>query len=315
MTNDLVDNQILVYDTETFCLLQTIGTFGKGGVSGSAFAIKQYDNKLFAAVNNGSNSVSLFKRKRNKLVFLQRVTTSSSPVSIDFGYNHMYVAGVTTVDSFSLCDFEKDGTVQLILAQPGVPQVGNTSQISVAKNELIVTIKTDPTPGTVDVISLCDDGSLSGEVIAISAPPNTTAPFGFHVFNDNTALISLAHSNNLGLFRNNTFVDVISLSQNAPCWVTAIDKYAFTINAGSDTISRIVTTGKNIFVDIPVVAASILTGNPSDADQKDGNLVVMDHNSTTSHLNFFKVNEFGELLPVGKPVDLGVRNANGVAIM
>ncbi|AYV84802.1 MAG: hypothetical protein Hyperionvirus40_6 [Hyperionvirus sp.] len=315
MTNDTRDNKIKVYNTETHSLLQSMRTGGKGGVAGNAFGIKQFKNKLLAVVNYGSGTVSVFKRKGDKLFFYKKVSTSSSPVSIDFGFNHMYVAGVTTVDSFSLECFERDGTVQLVLEQGGGPGVGSTSQVGVVKKELLVTLKNDPNPGTVDVITLRDDGSVSGKVTPVLAPPGTRAPFGFNVFKDGTALITLAHTNNLGLFRDNDFVDSIKLDQNAPCWATALGKYAFIINAGSQTISRVVSTGENIFIDAEV-AASISSGNPADADQKGGNLVVVDHDTTTSHLNFFRVNEFGQLFSQGElPVDVNVPNANGVAIM
>src|SRR6202049_292952 len=102
MTNDPVVNQIKVYDTSTEVLLQTLSTDGKGGASGNARGVKQYKGELFAAVNNGSNTVALFRREGDALKFDKLVTTTSAPVSIDFGNDHMYVAGATTVDSFVL---------------------------------------------------------------------------------------------------------------------------------------------------------------------------------------------------------------------
>lgn len=316
MTNDPLDNKIQVYNTKTHLLIQTLRTYGKGGVKGNAFGIKQFNNKYLAVVNYGSRSVSVFIREGDRLKFKKTVMTSSSPVSIDFGYNHMYVAGSTTVDSFLFGNLKKDGSVKLALAEGGEPPLGSTGQISVVtkKNELLVTLKNDPSPGTVDVISLHGDGSLSN-VTPIAAPSNTMAPFGFCVFEDGTALITLAHTNNLGLFRNNTFVNVINLGQNAPCWATKMDKYAFIINAGSRTISRIVSTGQNIFFD-NLIAASITSGNPSDTDQNNGKLVVLAHNNNKSQLNFFRLNEFGDIIPDGNPVDINAfPNANGVSIM
>ena len=102
MTNDPTTNQIQVFDASTDTLLQTLSTNGAGGVAGNARGVKQRDNELVAVVNYGSNSVSLFKRNGNGLSLRQTVTTSSAPVSIDFGNDHMYVAGTTTVDSFAI---------------------------------------------------------------------------------------------------------------------------------------------------------------------------------------------------------------------
>src|SRR5581483_6434519 len=102
--------------------------------------------------------------------------------------------------------------------------------------------------------------------------------------------------------------------QNAPCWTARLGKYVFSVNTASKTVSRVVTTGQNIFVDA-TMAALIGSGNPTDVDQAGGHLAVLDHSNTTSHLNFFVVNVFGELVAHGTPVDLGVPNANGVAIL
>src|ERR1700757_169233 len=100
MTNDPVANGLFVLDAATHARLQTISTSGKGGVSGNALGVKQYNGKFLAAVNNGSGTVALFRRAGNQLVFEQLISTTSPPVSIDFADGHMYVAGAFTVDSF-----------------------------------------------------------------------------------------------------------------------------------------------------------------------------------------------------------------------
>src|SRR5262249_46758010 len=102
MTNDAVSNEIKVYDANSHALLQTLSTHGKGGVSGNARGVKQYKGEVVAVVNNGSKTVALFRRDTDRLRFDRLVTTTSAPVSIDFGNDHMYIAGATTVDSFVL---------------------------------------------------------------------------------------------------------------------------------------------------------------------------------------------------------------------
>jgi hypothetical protein len=76
----------------------------------------------------------------------------------------------------------------------------------------------------------------------------------------------------------------------------------------------LIGTGSNIFVDAPV-AASITTGAPSDLDADEGVLGVIDHAAGQSHLSLFAYNKFGELTASGVPINLGVADANGVAIM
>lgn len=318
MTNDSTANQIKVYDTGTNALLQTLSTYGKGGVGGNARGVKQYNGRLIAVVNNGSNTVALYKRDGNALVFDKLVATTSAPVSVDFGNDHMYVAGATSVDSFVLRHDgveSLDGSTALELAGGGVPPNGSTAQVGVInERRLLVTLKTDPDPGTVDIVAL-HDGAVAGTApTAVSAPAGTLTPFGFSVYRDGTALITLAHSNQDGLFRNGAFTSVIGAGQGAPCWTTRVGKYVFTVNAASKTVSRLVGTGNNIFVD-SAVAASIPTGGPADVDAEAGTLGVIDHGAGQSHLSLFVYNEFGELTPSGAPVTIGVADANGVAIV
>ena len=145
MTNDPISNEIKVYDVGTHALLQTLPTFGKGGVGGNARGVKQFDGEVFAAVNNGSSTVALYRRNGNALKFDKLVTTTSAPVSVDFGNDHMYVAGATTVDSFVVHRHNvewRDGTTWLELVGGGVPPNGSTAQVGVVnERRLLVTLE------------------------------------------------------------------------------------------------------------------------------------------------------------------------------
>jgi hypothetical protein len=318
MTNDAAANQLNVYDAESHVLLQTLSTHGQGGVGGNARGIKQYDGRLVAVVNNGSNSVALFRRDGNVLKFDKVVSTTSAPVSVDFGNDHLYVAGATTVDSFVLHQNSVewlDGTTDLALAGGGVPPAGSTAQVGViGERQLLVTLKTDPNPGTVDIIAL-DRGRVSESApTAVSAPAGTLTPFGFAPYPDGTALITLAHSNQDGLFRDGSFTSVIAPGQAASCWMTRAGKYVFVANTGSRSISRLIGTGTNVFVDGQSIA-QIPTGAPADIDADSGVLGVIDHGGGQSHLSVFTYNRFGELTATGATITVGVPDANGVAIL
>jgi DNA-binding beta-propeller fold protein YncE len=318
MTNDPDSNQINVYDAETHVLLQTLSTHGRGGVGGNARGVKQDGGRLVAVVNNGSGSVALFRRDGDLLRFDKIVATTSAPVSVDFGNDHMYVAGATRVDSFVLHERSVewlDGTTELSLAGGGVPPAGSTGQVGVVgEHQLLVTLKSDPDPGTVDIVAL-DRGRIAGTApTAVSAPAGTLAPFGFATYPDGTALITLAHSNQDALFRDGSFASVVAAGQAASCWMTRAGKYVFVANTGSRTISRLVGTGNNVFVDSPV-AAPIPTGSPADLDADSGVLGVIDHGAGQSHLSVFSYNQFGELAAVGTAINVGVPDANGVAIL
>jgi hypothetical protein len=318
MTNDPNVNQIKVYDADSHVLLQTVSTHGRGGAGGNARGIKQLDGRLVAVVNNGSNSVALFRRDGDALKFDKVVSTTSPPVSVDFGNDHLYVAGATTVDSFALHENSVgwlDGTSELALAGGGIPPVGSTAQVGViSEQRLLVTLKTDPDPGTVDIVSL-DEGRVIGSApMTVSAPDGTLTPFGFATYPDGTALITLAHSNHDALFRNGTFTSVVAAGQAASCWMTRVGKYVFVANTGSRSISRLVGTGNNVFIDSQV-AAQVPTGSPADIDADAGVLGVVDHGAGQSHLSLFTYNRFGELEAAGAVITIGVPDANGVAIL
>src|SRR5262245_58095005 len=318
MTNDQNVNQIKVYDAESHALLQTLSTHGKGGVGGNARGVKQYDGRLVAVVNNGSGSVALFRRDGDVLKFDKAVQTTSAPVSVDFGNDHLYVAGATTIDSFVLHENSVqwiDGTADLVLAGGGIPPAGSAAQVGVIDDrQVLVTLKADPDPGTVDVISL-HRGRITGSApTAVSAPDGSLTPFGFATYPDGSALITLAHSNQDGLFRDGSFTSVVDAGQAASCWMTRDGKYVFVANTGSRTISRLVGTGNNIFIDSQV-AAQTPTGAPADIDADAGVLGVIDHGAGQSHLSVFTYNSFGELAPAGGIITIGVPDANGVAIL
>src|SRR4030095_12333438 len=100
MTNDPTANAIKVYDAGSRALLQTLSTQGNGGAGGNARGITQYKGEVVAAVNHGSDTGAVYRRDGGRLMFERLVTTTSAPVSIDFGNGHMYVAGSATVASF-----------------------------------------------------------------------------------------------------------------------------------------------------------------------------------------------------------------------
>jgi hypothetical protein len=322
MTNDPSANAIVVFDAATHSQLQTLSTNGKGGVGGNARGVKEYKGRLFAAVNNGSGNVAVYTRAGDHLVFDQLVATTSAPVSIDFASDHVYVAGQMTVDSFVIHGNHvgaMDGTTGLILYGGGLPAAGSTAQVGATGSEsLLVALKTDPIPGTVDVVPL-KDGAISGSATAVSAPSKSMTPFGFSVYPDGTAFITLAHSGQDGLFRDGAFTAVVnSGGQAGPCWTTRLGKYVLIVNTGSKTVSRALGTGSNIFIDSAVTATITTGGNPTDVDADGGYLGVIDHTSgtgATSHLNVFTYNAFAELSASGTPIDIGVSNANGLVVM
>ena len=114
--------------------------------------------------------------------------------------------------------------------------------------QLLVTLKTDPDPGTVDIIPLHRGRITGSAATAVSAPDGSLAPFGFATYADGTALITLAHSNQDALFRNGSFASVVAAGQAASCWMTRAGKYVFVANTGSQSSHSAVATVTNCAV-------------------------------------------------------------------
>lgn len=111
-------NQLLVY-TPSGQLIQTLSTKGTGGATGNAGGV-QTSNGLVAAVNFGSQSVSIFQAGFTGLFLSQVVPTVANPVSVAFGENHLYILGAKKVESHALfgrlVNPNPDGVATLLVA-------------------------------------------------------------------------------------------------------------------------------------------------------------------------------------------------------
>lgn len=312
-SNDPNNNQLLIYDIDG-CLLQSILTNGKGGVSGNAGGIARY-KKLIAVVNYGSNNVSLFEYHHGAFELIQIIPANSAPVSVAFGHSHIYILGATTVESHlihhrKIVDDIPDGVANLLLADKSSAQVG------VLKDQLVITEKgtgtSTPPTGLIEVVSL-ENGAIKGSVTSIQLPvsPNNLTPFGLAV-KDNKAYVTIAHSYLISVLVDNILANVIcSNTQIAPCWATVLDRWLFTSNTGSKSISRYEIKGDTIVSDVPSLASGL--GATTDIDAKCHILSVLNTQSDGIYLSQFKVNDQGDLSLISS-INTGYSTTNGVAI-
>src|SRR5579862_4165458 len=152
--SNATSNQLLVY-SPSGKLLQTLSTKGAGGATGNAGGV-QTSNGLVAAVNFGSQSVSIFEVGFGGLFLSQVVPTAANPVSVAFGENHLYVLGAKKVESHAifgrLANPNPDGVVTLLVAD------GSAAQVGVLTNQLIITEKSN----VIETFNLVADGAVSG---------------------------------------------------------------------------------------------------------------------------------------------------------
>jgi len=296
-------NQLLVYDASGI-LTQTVATGGEGGASGNSGGIASWRDQL-AVVNFGSQSVSIFQRSNDGFELKQVIPTASSPLSVAFGHNHLYVLGTTKVESHQIFDYgvasSPDGIAMLFKAD------GSAAQVGVLGTQLIISEKSN----AIETVDLTADKAVTGAATLVqNIPANVSAPFGL-VTRGNDAYVTIAHADEISLVRRDAVVTVTgSGTQHAPCWVALDGPYLFSSNSPSKSISRYLAYGNKIVQQAAVAAT--LNGSPTDIAYKAGLVAVIDGAGTVSHLSIFKVDGDGNLNLAGVAT---TPRTNGVAII
>jgi hypothetical protein len=287
-------NALLVYD-RAGSLLQTLPTSGAGGVGGNAGGVTAHDG-MVAAVNFGSRSVSLFARKRGRLELSQVLSTASSPVSVALDEEHVYVLGTTTVESYRRhgqgADARADGLTALVRSD------GSAAQVGVLEGELLITEKS----GIVETVRLDRGGAVAGPASAVAiAPEDSNTPLGL-VTNGRSGYVTLAHSDEIGLIRDDTLRAIVATGsgfptgpgQQAPCWIARSGSFLFTANSPSHSITRLVATPLTLAIDELVAAKT--TGTPTDIATQGRLLAVLEGNGNgISHVTQFAIGADGSL--------------------
>ncbi|HEY9131882.1 MAG TPA: hypothetical protein VIM98_09020 [Dyella sp.] len=305
--SNTANNALLVYSTHGG-LVDRIPTGGAGGVSGNAGGIAQ-NHDLLAVVNFGSDNVSVFSKfaGRNTLRLEKVVPAITSPVSVAFGRNHLYILTATHIESHPIgragVSPVADGKAQLVVAD------GSAAQVGVIDGELVITEKTN----VIEKIGLNDQGAVTGATRAVAnIPANVNAPFGLAT-RGNDAYVTIAHANEISLVRDDAVLTVTdSGTQMSPCWLALDGPFLFSANSPSHSVSRYAVYGQKIIQDAAVVAT--FNGNPTDIAYRDGLAAVVDANASVSHLSVFDVDGDGNF-SLKRSVTIDNTATNGVAIL
>lgn len=300
-SNNPAGNQLLVYD-DAGTLMQIANTNGLGGVSGNAGGIAATSDSL-AVVNFLSQSVSIFDVTASGVQFRQTVSTLSSPVSVAFGKDHLYILGTRWVESHRIAggdvDAAPDGSASLVIGD------GSAAQVGVLADQLLVTEKAN----TVETVALLG-GAVSGPTTNVQIPAGSDTPLGL-VTRGANGYVTIAHSDEVGLVKKGSLIALTgSGTQHAPCWLTLVGAYLYSSNSPSHSISRYVVTGTQVVLDAPIVATT--AGAPTDIASS-GHLIAVLDGGTATHLTQFDADDAGNLqLRAQSVVNKG---ANGVAVI
>ena len=300
-----VKNELLVYSSAA-TLLRTIPTQGQGGVGGNAGGVTYRDGRL-AVVNFGSGTVSIFATDtaHANLTLTQVIPAGSSPVSVAFSDDHLYILGTTQVESHAFdqtgISASADGVAALVRAD------GSAAQVGVLDAQLVISEKNN----AIETVSLDRHGAVAGAATLVgNIPANVNAPFGLAT-RGNNAYVTIAHADEISLVRNQEVLTVTpSVSQHAPCWVALDGPFLFSANSPSKSVSRYAVYGEKVVQDAAVIAE--FNGNPTDIAAHGGLAAVVDNNGSVAHVSVFKVDEDGNFTLRGVAP---VNGANGIAII
>jgi hypothetical protein len=277
-----------------------VPTGGNGGVAvGSNGGGVAVSGVLAAAINYSSSTVTIFQRNGNSMQPIQKVTTTSQPVSVAFGHDHLVVLCTQTAESFPVFGNTvgaNDGIVQLLIGD------GSAGQIITYTGGAIYSEKT----GNVSLLNLSVAGApgISGPNVPVQLPaaPNNNTPLGM-VADGAYVYATIAHSDLQALVVNGKIVTTAlgptpftnqqGAITHAPCWNALSGHFLFSADSPGMQLVRYLVSDQNVFLD-KVVAA--LTGAPTDLTVQGSLLGVIDGgDGVNSNVTLFDVSSEGEL--------------------
>ena len=241
-------NAVIVYDRSASGALTWSGTFptgGRGGSLGSQGAVvTSKDGRWLYAVDAGSNDIAVFKISEDSLVWSDRIASGGTqPVSVTTSHDLVYVVNAA---SHSIAGFRSnDGKLSAIAGSIQTFTGNGAAQIQFSPSGRALVV-TEKTTSTLDVFVV---GKNDAAGPATSYASSGTTPFGFAFGRHGDLVVSeaagaapLSAASSYHLSKDGTLAAVsrsVPTTQAAACWValTKDGRYAFTANAGSDSIS------------------------------------------------------------------------------
>jgi hypothetical protein len=230
----------------------------------------------------------------------QKITTTSKPLSVAFGHDHLVVLGTTTAESFPINGDSigtNDGIAQLLVGD------GSSAQIVTYAGGAIYSEKT----GSIGLLNLATGGApgISGPSVPVELPPapNNNTPFGM-VADGANVYATIAHSDLETLIVNGKIVSTAigptpftnqqGAIIHAPCWNALSGHFLFSSDSPGMQLLRYLVSDSNVFLD--KIGVATLAGAPTDLTVLHNLLGVIDGgNGVTSDVTLFDISYEGEL--------------------
>jgi DNA-binding beta-propeller fold protein YncE len=323
-TNELDGNRIVVYRRDADGRLTEAGTYETEGLGGVAAPGDEsdrlasqgslvYDRKhsVLLAVNAGSNSVSVFRVRGDRLR-LSDVDLSGGefPASIAVHGDLVYVlnaGGAGVVQGFRLHGGELrplGGSARTLGLANAVPPNFLTSpgQIGFTPDGAKLIVTTKASGSKIVVFDVMRDGLLADPAVNDSATP---VPFAFTFDRGGRLVVGEAGTSSVTTYtigHDGTLKNAQSLSngQVALCWIERVGDFFYVANTGSNTLSgyRLDRNGKPSLLGANGIVATTEAG-PIDLAAASDAPFLYGQTGTAGTIDEYRVNRDGSLTKLG----------------
>jgi 6-phosphogluconolactonase (cycloisomerase 2 family) len=335
-TDNVAGNQIVAYDrmdNGTLTLANTYNTGGLGGVlSGSVVdhlasqGSLTFDrgNSLLYAVNAGSNTVSVFSVRGDRLTLRQVVNSGGTfPVSVAVHGNLVSVLnaenGGSVQEYVSFFDrlFALPGSNRALGLDPSAaPQFVNTpGQVAFSPDGSRLIVTTKANGNDIDVFRVGFFGQLSASPVANSEPG--TVPFAITFDQAGHLVIAEAGTNALATFTLNfdgtvSLINSVGTGYAATCWVTPAQGFFYASNAGSANVSGYQSAPNG---QLTLLGATDTDPGTVDASASTDGQFLYVQTGKNGIVDEFQVNANGTLSAIGSVTVAGAAGGEGIVAL
>jgi 6-phosphogluconolactonase len=258
LTNSAAGNAVLVYDRGAEGTISAAGSFATGGLGtgsglGSQGALVLSGNgKWLFAVNAGSNEISAFAVRKDRLALASKVASGGvTPISLTVAHDVLYVLNAGDGTNAGNISGYRIGSHGGLSALAGSSRPLSAASVGPAQIQFSpggrVLVVTEKGTNSIDTYTVTKDGRASGPNVQASSG---ATPFGFDFDKRGHLIVSDAFGGAPGasalssysLSAAGALVAITPLApdgQTAACWVvtTKNGRYAYTTNTGSANVS------------------------------------------------------------------------------
>ena len=332
-TDNTAGNQVVAYHRAADGVLSPAGAYATNGLGGilagsvvdhtASQGSLTYDpwHSLLYAVNAGSNSVSVFAVRGDRLLLRQVIPSGGTfPVSVAVHGDLVYVLNALnggSVQGYRVLGsslFALPGSNRALGLDPtATPQFTNTpGQVAFTPDgrQLIVTTKANG--NAIDVFGVGFSGYLSVNPVVNSEPG--TVPFAISFDEFGNLVIAEAGTNALATFALSghgtlSLLDAVGTGQAATCWVAPAGSFLFASNAGSANVSGFTSSAGG---QLTLLGATGTNAGTVDASAAAGGRFLYVQTGGAGIVDEFSVGAGGSLTPIGSVTVPGAVGGEGI---